>query len=175
MPTGNNDIQDFAEMSAALTGFQTSFLKPTLDTTDLSQTYFDYATKATQGKQATVQALLAAYRALRAQQKAPQEIADALLETAGQFPSPQALLAQSITKLWYTGSWYQPGSVIMFEVISSTAYTNGLAWQVMQSHPMGSSPFSFGYWAQEPGPLSQFGVDTGSSVAKAGNTTAGGK
>jgi hypothetical protein len=165
MPNGiNNDIQDFAAMSAALTGFQLQFLKPPLDTTNLAQAYFDYATKATQNQQATVQTLLTAYRAISTQP--PQQIADTLLETAGQFPSPQALLAESIVKLWYTGSWYPPGSVVMAQVVSSLAYTNGLAWQVMQSHPMGYSPFSFGYWAEEPGPLSQFGVDTGSTEAK---------
>jgi hypothetical protein len=163
MPNGtNNDIQDFAAMSAALTGFQLEFLKPALDTTNLSQAYFDYATNATQHEQATVQTLLTAYRSVSAQP--PQQVADTLLETASQFPSSEALLAQSIVKLWYTGSWYQPGSVVMSEVVSSLAYTNGLAWQVMQSHPMGYSPFSFGYWANEPGPLSQFGVDTGSST-----------
>jgi hypothetical protein len=164
MPNGNNDIQDFAAMSAALTGFQLQFLKPPLDTTNLSQAYFDYATKATQNEQATVQTLLTAYRAISTQP--PQQIADTLLETAGQFPSPQALLAQSIVKLWYTGSWYPPGSEVMAQVVSSLAYTNGLAWQVMQSHPMGYSPFSFGYWANEPGPLSQFGVNTDNTGAK---------
>jgi hypothetical protein len=162
----NDDFQDFAAMSAALTGFQLQFLKPALDTTNLSQAYFDYATKETQHQQATVQTLLAAYRAISSQPA--QQIANTLLETASQFPSSQALLAQSIAKLWYTGSWYPPGSTDMSQVVSSLAYTNGLAWQVMQSHPMGFSPFSFGYWSEEPGPLSQFGVDTGSSTDSTG-------
>jgi len=47
------------------------------------------------------------------------------------------------------------------QVISSVAYTNGLAWRVMQSHPMGYSQFTFGYWSQVPGSLSSFGVNTG--------------
>jgi hypothetical protein len=155
----NTDIQDFADMSAALTGFQSQFLKPTLDRTNLAQTYFDFATKETQGKQATVQSLLTAYRAIKTQPA--QQIANTLLETANPFPSAQALLAQSIVKMWYSASWYEPGSVAMTQVVSSLAYTNGLVWQVMQSHPMGYSPFSFGYWNVPPGPLSQFGVDTG--------------
>ena len=154
-----DDIQDFADMSAALTGFQSSFLKPALDRTNLAETYYKFATKQTEGKQATVQTLLTAYRAIQTQP--PQQIANTLLEVTNPFPSPQALLAQSIVKMWYSASWYEPGSVAMSQVVSSLAYTNGLVWQVMQSHPMGYSPFSFGYWNTKPGPLSQFGVNTG--------------
>jgi hypothetical protein len=154
----NDDLQDFADMSAALTGFRSDFLKPQLDPNNLSKIYFDYATQATAASQNTVQTLLAAYRAIKTQPA--QQIADTLLETAGKFPSGQALLAQSIAKLWYTASWYEPGSTVMAQVVSSLAYTHGLAWQVMQSHPMGFSPFNFGYWSTPPLPLSDFGVDT---------------
>jgi hypothetical protein len=170
MAKGDNatDLQDFADMSAALTGFQSTFLKPTLDTTNLTGAYFDVATEKTQGKPATVQTLLAAYRAIKGEPA--QQIADTLLETAQPTPSAQALLAQSIVKMWYTASWYEPGSSEMAMVVSSIAYTKGLVWQVMQSHPMGYSPFSFGYWGKPPGPLSQFGVDTGNG----GNGSNGG-
>jgi len=30
----------------------------------------------------------------------------------------------------------------------------------MQSHPMGFSAFTFGYWSQQPGALSTFGANT---------------
>ena len=70
--------------------------------------------------------------------------------------------------MWYLGSWYVPGVLggggfapPPLQVISAQAYTNGLVWKVMQSHPMGFSPFTFGYWSQTPGPLSSFGVNTG--------------
>lgn len=159
MANADTDLQDFADMSAALTGFRSDFLKPQLDPTNLSKAYFDFATDKTKNSQATVQTLLTAYRAIKSQPA--QQIANALLETANPFPSPQALLAESIAKLWYTASWYEPGSTFMVQVVSSQAYTKGLAWQVMQSHPMGFSPFSFGYWSTPPGPLAQFGVDTG--------------
>jgi len=43
--------------------------------------------------------------------------------------------------------------------VSSTAYTHGLAWNVMQSHPIGFSELTFGYWSTPPGPISQFGVN----------------
>jgi hypothetical protein len=70
--------------------------------------------------------------------------------------------------MWYLGAWYVPGvkggggfPPTPLKIVSSEAYTNGLVWKVMQSHPMGFSPFAFGYWSQPPGPLASFGVNTG--------------
>ena len=113
-------------------------------------------------------ALLEAFRAIQTQP--PQTIANALLETSPTIttPSKQAQFAQSIVAMWYLGAWYVPGvqggggfPPTPLQIISSEAYTNGLVWKVMQSHPMGFSPFTFGYWSQAPGPLSSFGVNTG--------------
>ena len=151
-------------MSAALTGFESSVLKPALDPVGLAREYYSFA--VAQVGEPTMTTLLNAYRAIKTQPA--QQIADTLLETSGSSPSPQAQLAQSIVAMWYLGSWYVPGVLggggfapPPLQVISSAAYTNGLVWRVMQSHPMGFSPFTFGYWSQTPGPLSSFGVDTG--------------
>lgn len=153
-------------MSAALTGFESSVLKPALDPVGLAREYYVFA--VTQAGITAMTALLDAYRAIKTQPA--QQIADTLLETSGPTPSPssRAQLAQSIVAMWYLGSWYVPGVLggggfapPPLQVISSAAYTNGLAWRVMQSHPMGYSPFTFGYWSQPPGPLASFGVNTG--------------
>ena len=163
-PVSDADVQDFANMSAALTGFLSSVLKPALDPVGLARTYYLFAT-AQLGAPA-MSALLNAFRAIQTQP--PQTIADTLLETSVPTPSQQALNAQSIVAMWYLGAWYRPGQTggggfppTPLQVISSEAYTNGLVWKVMQSHPMGFSPFTFGYWSQPPGPLSTFGVNTG--------------
>ncbi|HWT00816.1 MAG TPA: hypothetical protein VN256_11260 [Pyrinomonadaceae bacterium] len=163
-PIPDSEIQDFADMSAALTGFQSSVLKPALDPVGLAREYYVFAVG--QVGQPAMTTLLDAYRAIKTQPA--QQIADTLLETSGTTPSPQAQLAQSIIAMWYLGSWYVPGvlggggfSPPPLQVISSQAYTNGLVWRVMQSHPMGYSPFTFGYWSQVPGSLSSFGVNTG--------------
>jgi hypothetical protein len=163
-PIPDSEIQDFADMSAALTGFQSSVLKPALDPLDLAREYYVFAVG--QVGQPAMTTLLNAYRAIKTQPA--QQIADTLLETSGSSPSAQAQLAQSIVAMWYLGSWYVPGvlggggfSPPALQVISSVAYTNGLVWRVMQSHPMGYSAFTFGYWSQQPGPLSSFGVNTG--------------
>jgi hypothetical protein len=164
VPILDSDIQDFADMSAALTGFQSSVLKPALDPVGLAREYYIFAVG--QVGQSAMTTLLNAYRAIKTQPA--QQIADTLLETSGSSPSPQAQLGQSIVAMWYLGAWYVPGvlggggfSPPPLQVISSAAYTNGLVWRVMQSHPMGYSQFTFGYWSQVPGPLSSFGVNTG--------------
>ena len=151
-------------MSAALTGFESSVLKPELDPVGLAREYYTFA--VSQVGQASITGLLNAYRAIKTQPA--QQIADTLLETSAAAPTPQASLAQSIVAMWYLGSWYVPGVLGGFgfappavQVISSAAYTNGLVWRVMQSHPMGYSPFTFGYWSQAPASLSSFGVNTG--------------
>lgn len=151
-------------MSAALTGFLSSVLKPKLDPVGLARTYYEFALKQVGASQ--MSALLNAFRAI--QKQPPQTIADTLLETSSPTPSAQALIAQSIVALWYLGAWYIPGvqggggfAPTPLQVVSSEAYTNGLVWKVMQSHPMGFSAFTFGYWSQPPGSLSSFGVNTG--------------
>jgi hypothetical protein len=161
------DVQDFADMSAALTGFLSSVLKPQLDPVGLARTYYEFA--LIHGDAGVMSQLMSAYRAIKNQP--PQQIADTLLETAAPDPTkltPTAYLAQSVVAMWYLGSWYPPGVLgghgfapVALQVISSAAYTNGLAWRVMQSHPMGYSPFVFGYWSQQPGSLASFGVNTG--------------
>ena len=151
-------------MSAALTGFLSSVLKPKLDPVGLASTYYQFALGQVGAPAMT--ALLNAYRAIKTQP--PQTIADSLLETSSSTPSNQALIAQSIIAMWYLGAWYVPGvkggggfPPTPLQIISSEAYTSGLVWKVMQSHPMGFSPFTFGYWSQPPGALSTFGVNTG--------------
>jgi hypothetical protein len=163
-PIPDSEIQDFADMSAALTGFESSVLKPALDPVGLAREYYSFA--LAQVGEPAMTTLFDAYRAIKTQPA--QQIADTLLETGGSSPSPQAQLAQSIVAMWYLGAWYVPGVLggggfapPPLQVISSAAYTNGLVWRVMQSHPMGFSPFAFGYWSQPPGPLSSFGVNTG--------------
>jgi hypothetical protein len=163
-PIPDSEIQDFADMSAALTGFQSSVLKPALDPVGLARAYYNFAVG--QVGQPAMTALLDAYRTIKTQPA--QQVADTLLETISPAPSSQAELAQSIVAMWYLGSWYPPGlkggggfAPPPVQVVSSQAYTNGLVWKIMQSHPMGYSPFVFGYWSQAPAPLSSFGVNTG--------------
>jgi hypothetical protein len=160
-PASDSVLTNFANMSAALTGFVATVLKPALDPVNLSGTYYAFA--VSQVGQPAMDALLDAYLAIASQP--PQTIADTLLETASPTSSSQAQIAQSIAALWYLGSWYKPayqnagtpGAVV--QVVSSQAYTNCLVWKAAQAHPMGFSPFTFGYWSQPPASLATFGVN----------------
>lgn len=162
-PPSESTVQAFANMSAALTGFQPSFIRPFLDPVNLSGIFYEYA--VAQVGQTMMDALMSAFATLSNQTPAltPQQIADTLLEVTSSTPSNQAQLCQAIVSMWYLGSWYPPPFQTdgFQEVISSQAYTKGLVWNLAQAHPMGFSPFTFGYWSQPPASLDTFGVNTG--------------
>ena len=162
-PPSEATVQAFANMSAALTGFQSSFIRPFLDPVNLSGTFYSFA--VSQVGQPRMDALMSTFNSLSNQtpKLTSQQIADTLLETALDAPSLQAQLAQSIVAMWYLGSWYPPPFQKdgLQQVISSQAYTKSLVWNLAQAHPMGFSPFTFGYWSQPPGSLDTFGVNTG--------------
>lgn len=167
-PPSEATVQAFANMSAALTGFQSSFIRPFLDPVNLSGIFYEFV--VSQVGQPRMDALMTAFDTLSNQtpKLTSQQIADALLETANPAASLQAQLCQSIVALWYLGSWYRPGVLggngfapPAIQVVSSQAYTKSLVWNLAQSHPMGFSAFPFGYWSEQPASLQTFGVDTG--------------
>lgn len=158
---GAGRLQAFVDMSTALTGFQIASVLG-LDPQGIGQGYLDEADR--QAGSAQVDALLAQFLALQGQP--PQSVADILLAVVNATPPPSALLARSVVKMWYLGSWYAPASVSSNaeSVVSSDAYTTGFAWRAMQAHPMGYSELNFGYWSSPPPPLADFGVDEGSGT-----------
>ena len=153
-------VAKFAAMSAALTGFKPDFIAPKLDPNQLNAHLLHHADELAGAT--SVDQLLEQFTALQAQGQTSQQIADVMLGISPSSSAPAVLLARSIVKLWYLGSWYPPdGSTSAFNgnVVSSQAYTSGLAWRVMQTHAMGDSPFKFGYWTSAPPSLSEFGAD----------------
>jgi hypothetical protein len=165
-PGGAERLQTFVDMSTVLSGFQIAAVLG-LDPQGISQGYLDEADRRAGTSQ--VDALLAEFSALQGQP--PQQVADVLLAVESATPPPGALLARSVVKMWYLGSWYAPASVSANadSVVSSNAYTNGLAWRAMQAHPMGYSELNFGYWSTPPPPLADFGVGDGSGTGTGGN------
>jgi hypothetical protein len=147
-------LEQFASMSAVLTGFTMDVISPMLDPKDLKTLYLKTAdAKLPPG---TVDTLLSRFKALAG--KAPQEIADTLLQVTDPTPDSIAAAAQSIVKLWYVGVWYPPPAEAP-TVVSADAYTGGLLWKAIQAHPIGFSTFTFGYWNSEPPSMQAFGVD----------------
>jgi len=153
-----SELDDFVNLSAILTGIAVSMLKPLLDTHGTAQTYLDIAK---QKGGATFAQLMAVYDANRTQP--PANIGTIILEQSG---DTVAYMAKSIMLLWYLACWYDPQELAAyradptkgarFTVVSSDAYTQGWVWRVGQTHPMGYSTLSFGYWHQPPQPLSAF-------------------
>ena len=162
-PPSESVVQAFANMSAALTGFQASFIRPFLDPVNLSGTFYEFA--VAQVGQSMMDSLMNDFNTLSTQSPplSAQQIADTLLEVASPTPSNQAHLCQAIIAMWYLGSWFPPPFQTdgFQQVISSQAYTKSLVWNLAQAHPMGFSAFTFGYWSQPPASLETFGVNTG--------------
>lgn len=155
-------LDDFVALSAILTGVAADQLRPQLDTHETAAEYLAYATKK---GGATFQQLMTIYTQNSSQPPA----AIAALIFADQ-QSPVAYMAKAVTLMWYLSSWYDPGDLQKYYdtvtsgkpdfapsvVISSDAYTQGWAWKIGQSHPMGYSDWRFGYWNTPPQPLSDF-------------------
>jgi hypothetical protein len=149
-----SDLELFFGLSAALTGISKDQLAPGIDPINVKQQYFDSAQK---NDPALFAQLLQIYAPIQSQP--PATIADTILNQSG---DAIRYLARAIMLEWYLGSWYAPAALmkpspfIPFSVISSAAYTQGWAWRVAQSKPMGYSEWNFGYWSSPPPSLSDF-------------------
>ena len=158
---GQQAMDDFVQMSALLTGFAASTIAPSLDPVDLKATLFQ---AAQQGGGAAFDRLLAQYAALSGgtpvDKMTPEErqsIGEQLLGLDGGTSDPEtAATARSINRLWYLGYWYPIDGSQGETVVSDQAYIRGLAWRAMQSHAMGFSTWTYGYWADPPPPLTDF-------------------
>ena len=157
-------MQDFANMSAALTGFQPSFIRPFLDPVNLSGTFYQFA--VSQVGQTMMDALLSAFDALSKQtstavsaanrRHAARGIERHSVASGATLPEHRGYVVSGIVV-----SATVPDRRVCSQVISSQAYTKSLAWNLAQAHPMGFSAFTFGYWSQPPASLETFGVNTG--------------
>ena len=145
----------FVSLSSALTAVSADQLKPKLDPIGIADQYF--ATLADNIDASTLANLASAFQS----SANPSQAAEVILKDPVLGP-----VARSIMKLWLLGAWYSPSNPMSaVKVVSSQAYKESLVWKVMQSHPMGYSMFTFGYWGKAPPPLDQFIQPAQSSVA----------
>jgi hypothetical protein len=146
-------LDQFVSLSSALTGVNPAQLKPAIDPIGVAGQYLAMSQSA-----ASFDNLLATFTAKSAELGADQAAAFVLADpTLGP-------VARSIIKMWLLGTWYDPQNARPPQVVSMQAYKESLVWKVMQSHPMGYSMWSFGYWAGPPPAFSQFiQVNKGSS------------
>lgn len=146
-------------MSALMTGFSKALIAPPLDPIGLPATFFQ---TASDNGGPDFQNLIGTFNGLKGQGISDSDIGQILMGLAPDpithdlIPDNQTALIKAIMKLWYLGSWYQPFELNGVAkdtqtVVSDQAYIKGLAWQSMQSHAMGNSTFTFGYWHDDPG------------------------
>jgi hypothetical protein len=154
----DQDMMAFLLLSEALTGVNRQTLAPELseksevlnsdpgvDPINIKNAYFDWI-KA-HDPTSSFGTLLQLAKDNR------QSLADIVPKVNGS-PDDMKFLARSIVLLWYLGSWYKPddlkNKVAKPQVVSPTAYTQGLVWQIAGAHPMGYSNLQFGYWSRDP-------------------------
>ncbi len=148
-------LDQFVSLSSALTGVSTEQLKPQLDPIGIADQYL------AQVDPATLTNLLTTFEQQSTEPGNAEQAAAFILADPTLGP-----VARSIIKVWLLGTWYAPTdptdptdpskSGPPLRVVSSQAYKESLVWKVMQSHPMGYSMFSFGYWAEPPPAFNDF-------------------
>jgi hypothetical protein len=169
----DSNMVNFIGLSAVLTGFSTSILSPFLDPVDIKSEYLPFFTKAVtdeSGDANLVNQIFQKFASLKSQKLTDQQIGEAMLAPAN--GENFVLACRKLIFMWYSGAWptlipasgNTPATTVS-NMISAKSYTTGLAWQVMQSHPMGDSNYRYGYWAKVPAGLSAYtGNQQGESV-----------
>jgi hypothetical protein len=146
----------FVALSQALTGIAGSLLAPSLDPKNILQT--NYNAFVTNAGPYAARLILGRFTSLKEQGFNDKEIAARISADSDNGP-----VAGSIIKLWLLGNWY--GSVTPDNsttvqnnpiVVSGNSYVEGWIWRILQAHPMGYSMMRFGYWANQPPPLSAY-------------------
>jgi len=145
-------LDQFVSLSSALTGVNATQLKPELDPIGIADQYLaKINSPASNVSPATFSALVSTFETQVGALGSPNKAAAFVLADPALGP-----VARSIIKMWLLGTWYDPLNVQPPQVVSSQAYKESLVWKVMQSHPMGYSMWSFGYWAAPPPAFDQF-------------------
>ncbi|MFT6503146.1 MAG: hypothetical protein ACJASQ_003278 [Crocinitomicaceae bacterium] len=135
-------LDTFVALSASLTGYPASKLKPDLDTQKVAELFYD--TLIGQAGPTPLAALNDAFLAI-SDPTDHESIKNKI------FDNPETMtLAKIIIRMWYTGVWYYCNDPQDGFVVSSKGYINGLVWGTMFAHPMGYSVSHFGYWNEAP-------------------------
>lgn len=150
----DQDFDRFITLSAALTGFTRSDLLGTGVGGQYYGLVFDIAGADICGE------LFSAFESIARRNRAGSDgYNDAIGARILQNPKIGPV-ARNIIKMWYLGNWDQmpfpwreqygahPRDVD--QVVSAHAYTEGLVWRAIGSHPPGAKQPGFGTWSMEP-------------------------
>ena len=155
----------FVSMSVGLTGFSRDAIAPQLDTINIKAEYLQaFDDNLPNG---TAEQILIQYKKLfeagGSKPGSEEQIVGQMLGGTGT-NAAQILAMRQLIFLWYAGAWptvladagSPTGGQTFSTVLSADSYTQGLVWRVMQSHPMGRTTYNYGYWANDPPPLSAY-------------------
>jgi len=153
-------MNNFVGLSAVLTGFAAATIAPAIDPINIKAEYYAKF-QAEIGNNLFFQ-ILSDFQTRntppgsnQTQEEKNQLIGEAML--AGSNGENYVMSCRKLIFLWYSGAWPTvDGDTTSSQMLSAKSYTQGLAWQVMQSHPMGDSNYRYGYWAKEPADLSGY-------------------
>jgi hypothetical protein len=148
-------LDQFVNLSAALTGYPAATLMPAFDTQRVAEALFAELNLPSNNIPADkLNELTQVWNSISA--TLPPGLEAAVLEKIIKNPDITRL-AQNIIYLWFFGIWYDltknPNSFDspnIDHVVSPTTYINGLVWGELGAHPMGYSVGEFGYWANVP-------------------------
>jgi hypothetical protein len=127
----------FLEISVHLTGFSDMELLGT----GMLESYFNVVMN--KNSVSVVEAFLAASEEILTKNKGnADKIRQDILDKLMPDPSYDGL-AKNIITMWYMGNW-------MNEMVSPTAYTQGLIWGVAGAHPPGAKQPGYDSWHRPP-------------------------
>jgi hypothetical protein len=138
-------FEEFQIISVFVTGFDKETLFPPLDPIQIGKVYYTVLMEKT--PKTTLTSLAKAMKQHSVEQ----------LSQLNDFTD----VLGNVAIMWYLGQWRDLNDKNISTVISSMAYTQGLAWQVAQAHPMGYSEFTFGYWSEAPSKYSNVNQGVG--------------
>lgn len=162
--SNDQTMQNFIGLSAVLTGFSENILSPDLDPVDIKSEYLPFYTEKVakeSGDPDLVRRIFQKYSDLKNQHFSDKKIGEDMLNPGN--GEAFVLACRKLIFMWYSGAWptivpasaNKPTSTVS-AMISDKSYTCGLAWKVMQSHPMGDSNYRYGYWAEQPVALNEY-------------------
>ncbi|QWP78066.1 hypothetical protein J5226_06625 [Lysobacter sp. K5869] len=154
----------FVSMSVGLTGFSSEAIASPFASIDIKAAYL--AAFEENLPSGMAEQILERYKTLfvagGSKPGSEEQIVGQMLGGSGT-SAAQVFAMRQLIFLWYAGAWptvADTGSPTHGQtfstVLSADSYTLGLVWRVMQSHPMGSTTYNYGYWASVPAPLSAY-------------------
>jgi hypothetical protein len=156
------NFANFVGLSSILTGFTQEEIAPEIDPIGTSSEYLQFM--ETHADPVAFPRMLSTYAEIASKfppldpsNPDPAVVAQISALVSQRIMADPAMgpVARRTIRMWYLSTWYtteppDPNNTTNDQVISMNAYTQGLAWEAAQAHPMGFSELHFGYWAVAP-------------------------